>query len=122
MLDWYKNKYANFSGRATRSEYGLSILLMLVLFYAAIFFFNFIDSYYLKAIINSKTMIFFLFIPFNAVTVRRIRDLGFNGGFVFLNFIPYVNFLLVICLLIFKGEDNRNAYGENPSELKVIEE
>ena len=122
MLDWYKNKYANFSGRANRSEYGLSILLMLVLFYAAIFFFNFIDSYYLKAIINSKTMIFFLFIPFNAVTVRRIRDLGYNGGFVFLNFIPYVNFLLVICLLIIKGEDNRNAYGENPSELKFIEE
>lgn len=122
MMEWYNNKFANFSGRATRREYALSILLMLVLFYAAIFFFNFIDSYYLKAIINSKTMIFFLFIPFNAVTVRRIRDLGYNGGFVFLNFIPYINLILILCLLIFKGEENRNAYGWSPYNEEIIQE
>jgi uncharacterized membrane protein YhaH (DUF805 family) len=121
-MEWYNNKFANFSGRATRREYALSILLMLVLFYAAIFFFNFIDSYYLKAIINSKTMIFFLFIPFNAVTVRRIRDLGYNGGFVFLNFIPYINLILILCLLIFKGEENRNAYGWSPYNEEIIQE
>lgn len=114
MIDWYKNRYANFSGRATRSEYVLSILFMVVVFYAAVLFFNFINSYYLKALINSKTMIFFLLIPINAVSVRRIRDLGYNGGLVFLNFIPYINFIFILCLLIFKGEENRNAYGDSP--------
>jgi uncharacterized membrane protein YhaH (DUF805 family) len=54
--------------------------------------------------------------------VRRIRDLGFNGGFVFLNFIPYINLLLIFCLLIIKGEDKKNAYGENPYELKIVAE
>ncbi len=54
--------------------------------------------------------------------MRRIRDLGFNGGFVFLNFIPYINLLLIFCLLIIKGEDKKNAYGENPYELKIVAE
>lgn len=58
-----------------------------------------------------------LLIPFSAVTVRRIRDLGFNGGWIFLNSIPYINFLLILCLLLIKGENKKNAYGENPYEL-----
>ena len=122
MMDWYKNKYANFSGRATRSEYAVSLLVMLISFYAVQFFFNFVDSYFLKALINSKTMIFFLFIPFNAITVRRIRDLGYNGGFVFINFIPYINLIFILCLLIFKGEENRNAYGYSPYVDELINE
>jgi len=122
MLDWYNNKYANFSGRATRSEYGFWVLFVFLLFLAVPYFAHFTNNFLVKALLSTKALTFLVFIPINAVTVRRIRDLGFNGGFVFLNFIPYVNFLLVICLLIIKGEDKRNAYGENPGELKFVEE
>ena len=123
MIEWYNNRFANFSGRATRTEY-VAWLLILIILYATIpyFIWYLTNNFILRTLINSKTLIFLLFIPFNAVTVRRIRDLGFNGGFVFLNFIPYVNLLLVICLLIFKGEDEKNAYGENPYAPKIIKE
>ncbi len=117
MMESFINRYANFSDRATRSEHAISLLVMLLSYCGALFFFNFVDNYFLKALINSKTMIFYLLIPFSVVTVRRIRDLGFNGGWVFLNFIPYINLLLILCLLFIKGENKKNAYGENPYEL-----
>ena len=122
MLDWYNNKYANFSGRATRREYGFWVLFLFLLFLVVPYFAHFTNNFLAKAFLSTKALTFLVFIPINAVTVRRIRDLGFNGGFVFLNFIPYVNFLLVICLLIIKGEDKRNVYGENPGVLKFVEE
>jgi len=121
MIEWYKNYYANFSGRATRSEYAVSLLVMLLLFFAIIFFSKLTSSYFLKAILNSTILTFFFIIPFNAVTVRRIRDLGYNGGFVFLNFIPYINLIFILALLILKGEEDRNAYGESPYNKEVIQ-
>lgn len=121
MIEWYNNRYANFTGRATRIEYGVWIFfLILILFLAPII--PHFTSNNLALVFNSRVLGFLLIIPLSAVTVRRIRDLGFNGGFVFLTFIPYVNFLLVLSLLIIKGEDKRNAYGENPYELEVLEE
>jgi uncharacterized membrane protein YhaH (DUF805 family) len=121
MIEWYTNYYANFSGRATRIEYGVSLLVMLLLSVAIIFFSNLTSSYFLKAFLNPTTLAFFFIIPLSAVTVRRIRDLGYNGGFVFLNFIPYINFIFILCLLIVKGEEDRNAYGESPYNEEIIQ-
>ena len=121
MMEWYSNKYANFSGRATRLEYGIWIIFVIFIFVLAFVIRSF-TSNYLALVFDSRVLNFLLIIPLSAVTVRRIRDLGFNGGFVFLNFIPYVNFLLVLSLLIVKGEDKKNAYGENPYELEIVEE
>lgn len=121
MIEWYKNYYANFTGRATRIEYAVSLLVMLLLFFAIIFFSNLTNSYFLKAFLNATTLVFFFIIPFSAVTVRRVRDLGYNGGFVFLNFIPYINFIFILCLLIVKGEEDRNAYGESPYSEEIIQ-
>ena len=118
-MEWYSNKYANFSGRANRLEYGIWIIFVIFILAFVIRRFT---SNYLVLVFDSRVLDFLLIIPLSAVTARRIRDLGFNGGFVFLNFIPYVNFLLVLSLLIVKGEDKKNAYGENPYELKIVEE
>jgi uncharacterized membrane protein YhaH (DUF805 family) len=121
MVEWYNNRYANFSGCATRSEYG-AWLLFGILAYICVYYFGILSLSRLAIALNMKFLFFLLFIPLNAVSVRRIRDLGFNGGFVFLNFIPYINLLLIFCLLIIKGEDKKNAYGENPYELKIVAE
>jgi len=121
MIEWYNNKYANFSGRATRQEYGVWLIFVILILIVSPLIPHF-TSNYLALVFNSRVLGFLLIIPLSAVTVRRIRDLGFNGGFIFLNFIPYVNFLLVLSLLIIKGENKKNAYGESPYELEILEE
>ncbi len=121
MMEWYNNKFANFSGRASRMEYGSWILFMSIMLIVVSLFAYFIDDNLVRSL-NFQILIFVLFIPIQAVTVRRIRDLGFNGGYIFLNFIPYINFLLVLVLLIVKGENKKNAYGENPYTLDIIAE
>lgn len=121
MIEWYNNKFANFSGRATRSEYGIWLFFMFLMFIVVSLFAYSINDNLIRAL-DFQIFIFLLFIPLQAVTVRRIRDLGFNGGYIFLNFIPYINFLLVLVLLIVKGENKKNAYGENPYTLDIIAE
>jgi uncharacterized membrane protein YhaH (DUF805 family) len=120
-MEWYNNRFANFSGRSTRIEYGTWLLFIFLMFVVVSVFTYFIDDNLVR-VLNFQILIFLLFIPIQAVTARRIRDLGFNGGFVFLNFIPYINFLLVLTLLIVKGENKKNAYGENPYAPEIVAE
>lgn len=120
MLEWYNKRYANFSGRATRSEYTTWLLLGFLIYIGGCFFGYLVKNNIVFYFLNYQVLGLLLLIPFSAVTVRRIRDLGFNGGWVFLNFIPYVNVILVLSLLIFKGEEKNNSYGENPYELEKV--
>lgn len=58
-----------------------------------------------------------------AVTVRRFHDLNLSGWLYLLalalNFIPFVNFLVwiaVLVLMCLKGTDGPNKYGEDPTQ------
>lgn len=117
MIEWYNNRYANFSGRATRSEYASWLLFgfLIVIVFSCFGYLS--KNIIVFSFLNFKVISLLLLIPFSAVTVRRIRDLGFNGGWIFLNSIPYINLLLILCLLLIKGKNKKNAYGENPYEL-----
>ena len=119
MMEWYKNRFANFSGRATRSEYFTVILygFLTLIVLSCLGYLS--KNIFVLAFLNLKSISLILLIPFSAVTVRRIRDLGFNGGWFFLNFIPFVNLLLILCLLFIKGEEKKNAYGESPYNLEM---
>lgn len=60
---------------------------------------------------------FALWLPALAVTVRRLHDRDMSGWFVLLNFIPVVNYVGWLILLIFMvlpGNEGENSYGENP--------
>lgn len=113
MIEFYKRRYANFSGRATRREYALWFLFV-SLFIVGILVLGFFTNNKIGSFFNFYIFNLVLFVPFQAITVRRIRDLGFSGAFVFLNYIPIINLLLIVCLLIIKGENKKNAYGDSP--------
>jgi uncharacterized membrane protein YhaH (DUF805 family) len=58
-----------------------------------------------------------------AVTIRRFHDLNLSGWLYLLalalNFIPFVNFLVwiaVLVLMCLKGTDGPNKYGEDPTQ------
>lgn len=132
----FKDKYATFSGRASRSEYWWSFLFLVIaeVVVAGVLF-------ALAAVLGvgddlatggfSILMIvfvglFFVFmlaviIPMIAVTVRRLHDRNMSGwwylGFVVLGLVPYVGFLATIALLVLmvlKGTEGDNRFGADP--------
>ncbi|WP_343315647.1 DUF805 domain-containing protein [Brucella sp. BE17] len=126
-----KQKYATFSGRASRSEYWwFSLFYTLVL--AALFISGLVirmiagtgeafSLAYLIVMIPAAIFMLALIIPFIALQVRRFHDRNLSGWWylllMVLSAIPYVGFLASIASLvitILKGTDGPNKFGADP--------
>lgn len=112
-MEWYNNKFANFSGRATRSEYRYFILIffMVVLVICLLYW---VTKNYLTLIFNLCVFQLAIFVPMQAVTIRRLKDLGMKWSFSLLIFLPFFNLLLIMYLLLTPGQRGQNQYGEDP--------
>lgn len=82
------SQYADFKGRATRSEFWYFVLFM----YLASFFGGVVDGF-AKTEFFGSLVFFGLVIPYIAVAVRRMHDAGKNGWFML---IPFYNFVLTL--------------------------
>ena len=102
-------KYAVFSGRATRSEFWLFILI------------NAIVSITLGGLLSVEFLfsLFYLafhlaiLIPSIAVLVRRLHDTGRSGWWYFVAFIPLIGSIILIIFLVGRS-DQDNEYGLVP--------
>ena len=111
MINAIKNffkGYVDFEGRSTRSEYWwvwLTNILLLIPLYSA--YFNAIFSegsegaFLALGGLSIIYMIFglALFLPWLALTVRRLRDAGFHWALIFVGFIPMVGGFALLVLL-----------------------
>ncbi|MDI1318420.1 DUF805 domain-containing protein [Flavobacterium sp.] len=120
MINWYKKvvfeNYANFNGRARRSEYWYFALMNLILFIVAALLdnllgFNFapLPYGYLYALLGLAT-----FIPGLAVAVRRLHDVGKSGWFYFIVLIPIIGAIWLLVLFFTEGDQGENQYGSDP--------
>ncbi len=105
------NKYADFSGRARRSEYWYWYLFNLIVSMAVnilAFPMSPIASAIFSGIISLA-----LFIPNLAVGVRRLHDTGRSGWMYLIGLIPCIG---IIFLIIWFCEDSHgdNEYGPSP--------
>ncbi|UUV20254.1 DUF805 domain-containing protein [Paenimyroides aestuarii] len=130
MIDWYKKvvfeNYANFNGRARRSEYWYFVLC------------NFLITMclYIPMIISMGVSgeqqpgaLFYLFfalimiyslailVPSLAVAVRRLHDTGRSGWFYFVGLIPLVGSILLLVWFFTEGQRGTNEYGPDPKEV-----
>ena len=99
------NKYATFKGRARRSEYWwwyLAMVLLNIIVY-------FIGSTGLSYIVSLAFII-----PNLAVAMRRLHDIGKSGWFILIGLIPLIGAIILIVWFCQQGENQANAYGENP--------
>ena len=114
MIEAYKKfwkGYVDFEGRSTRSDYWFAYLanmLTVVAFYVLLAVFGGIagatDSSFLAVISLILLLIFFAYgiaacLPGIAVTVRRLREAGYNWPYIFVAFIPFVGGIILIVLL-----------------------
>ncbi len=126
-----KQKYATFSGRASRSEYWwfqlfywLVLLAFGVVFGILMALFDRGEGFsavYLIAIIPAAIFMLALIIPILALQIRRFHDYNLSGWWylllVVLGFIPYLGILASIAILVIsvlKGTDGPNKFGGDP--------
>lgn len=121
-FDYFKeafiHNYANFSGRARRSEYWYFILfnsiISLIINGLAYVFEN--TSSTSISIINLTSWMHtgIVILPYLAVSVRRLHDTGKSGWLYFLILIPVVGAIILFVFFITEGTKGWNEYGEDP--------
>jgi uncharacterized membrane protein YhaH (DUF805 family) len=113
-------KYAVFTGRARRSEYWFFVLFSCLIVIAL----GAAGLYVAKLTGGPPTLAEYLvdffslliFIPSLAVSVRRLHDIGMNGWWVLLNFVPLGGLVLIV-LFCQDSQSGDNSYGPNPKEV-----
>ena len=105
------SNYANFNGRARRSEFWYWYLFTCVLSLVTMVIGNAVHFTYLSSIFALAVMV-----PSIAVGVRRLHDIGKSGWFYLLFIIPIVGFILMIVWGTKDSQPGQNEYGPNPKE------
>jgi uncharacterized membrane protein YhaH (DUF805 family) len=120
MIEWYKKvvfeNYANFSGRARRSEYWyytlagliISVILMVVDNVVGLTFG--IGETGVLGVIYSLAV----FLPGLAVLVRRLHDVGKSGWFFLIILIPLIGSIWLLVLFCTDSDEGANQYGPDP--------
>jgi len=98
-------KYVEFSGRASRPEFWWFALFQFVLLLVT----QFIDERLYVAIA------LVLLLPSIAVGARRLHDVGRNGWYLLINFIPIIGTLVLIYFWVQPTQAESNQWGAPPA-------
>ena len=109
------SKYADFSGRARRSEYWYFTLFNLIVSLVLALLGNLVGGQngQFSTILSSLYSLAVL-IPGLAVSWRRLHDVGKSGGYYFIGLIPLVGIILLIVWFCRDSVPGYNQYGSNP--------
>jgi uncharacterized membrane protein YhaH (DUF805 family) len=108
-------KYADFSGRARRTEYWLFVL------------FNMVIAVLLSVIdyvLSSPGIIGLLFalailLPSIAVGVRRLHDTDRSGWWLLIAFVPLIGGIVLLVFFVLDSTPGDNKYGASPKAATV---
>lgn len=103
-ISTFKN-FANFSGRASRTEYWTFTLINMVIIIPLFLISEWIGVLFGLAVI----------LPGLAVGVRRLHDTDRSGLFMLLSLVPILSIALVI-LFLFESTPGDNRFGPNPHQ------
>jgi len=120
-MNWYLlvlKKFADFNGRARRTEYWMFVLFNIIFGIVAAV----IDNVVGTAIDGVGYGLFYILymlavlIPGLAVAVRRLHDTGKSGWMLLVALIPLVGAIWLLVLMVTEGTPGENQYGSNPKE------
>jgi uncharacterized membrane protein YhaH (DUF805 family) len=108
-------KYADFSGRARRTEYWLFFLFNLVIAMVL----GVVD--FLLGTLGALGAVFALaiLIPSIAVAARRMHDTNRSGWWLLIAFIPVIGTIALIIFLLLDSDPGENRFGSNPKATVV---
>lgn len=120
MFQWYKKvvfeNYANFSGRARRSEYWYFAVVNLLLAILAFIIDSFLGLNFDEGSGGPLYLLVALgtLLPGLAVMVRRLHDQNKSGLYVLIIFVPLIGSIWLLILLFKDGTSGKNKYGDDP--------
>jgi uncharacterized membrane protein YhaH (DUF805 family) len=113
-------KYADFSGRARRSEYWFFTLFnVLITIVLALLGLNLVRLFGLNqngAFGLAYLYLLVAFLPTLAVSVRRLHDIGLSGWWYLIVFVPFGGLVLTV-LAVIDSQGGTNRFGPNPKDL-----
>ncbi len=104
-------KYAEFDGRATRTEFWMFVLFNLIISLLLMFIDGMTGLNILQAIYSLAVLI-----PGLAVSVRRLHDIGKSGWMILVALIPLIGLVWLLVLYCMDSTPGKNKYGSNPKE------
>lgn len=108
FLDPVKNHYADFTGRATRQQYWMYILIYILLYIAVAIVAEIINVMALPLLFSLAVLV-----PGLAITARRLHDIGKSGWWQLIGFVPILG-LIVMIIFTIKDSAPANEWGPNP--------
>jgi uncharacterized membrane protein YhaH (DUF805 family) len=117
-------KYADFQGRARRSEYWFFYLFNVLIFTAFFILMGLAGSTNdttspnrpLAAVVGIAFLLFVLasILPHLAVAVRRLHDTGRSGWWYLIALVPFVGGIILLVFLCLGGTHGPNEFGPDP--------
>jgi len=113
-MNWYLEvlkKYAEFTGRARRTEYWMFFLINLIIAVILVV----VEM----AVITGPGVLYGIYmlailLPALGVTVRRLHDTGRTGWWVLVWLIPIVGPIVILVFMVLDSQPGDNEYGPNP--------
>ncbi|MBD3807717.1 MAG: DUF805 domain-containing protein [Epsilonproteobacteria bacterium] len=114
-----KQKYADFDGRASRSEYWWFALFQFLIYLVLTLVTGGIINYETGEMNSFGAIVLLLavlalIVPAIAAAVRRLHDTDKSGWWYLISFIPYVGGIILLVLLALPGTSEPNRFGEVP--------
>lgn len=116
-FEYYKQalqKYAEFKGRANRSQYWYFVLYNTLIGLALTMIGEAYDSLSILSALYGLGIV----IPSLAVAVRRLHDTNRSGWWLLINLLPVIGQLVLLYFYILPGDKKANKYGTTPKLIK----
>jgi uncharacterized membrane protein YhaH (DUF805 family) len=133
-MNWYMEvlrKYADFNGRARRTEYWMFTLFNILIYmglgilaFAAIALMGRSSSNSAAVLLVVAPIWLYglaVIIPGLAVSVRRLHDTGRSGWFILVAFIPFVGGIILLVFTCMDSQPGPNLYGPNPKGVQAFQ-
>ena len=109
FIDPIKNQYADFTGRTTRQQFWMYVLV-----YIGIAIVVGIVGAIIKMPFLGNILSLALLVPSWAIGARRLHDIGKSGWWQLIGVIPILGAIILIVWMATKGDKEANQYGPAP--------
>lgn len=103
--------YADFNGRARRSEYWYFVLFNVIVGFCIGFVSALVGISWLGYVYDVA-----VFVPSLAVAIRRMHDIGKSGWWILISLIPLIGWIWYLILCCKDSQPGANEYGPNPKD------
>jgi uncharacterized membrane protein YhaH (DUF805 family) len=98
-------KYADFSGRATRKQYWMFVLIYSIIYIVLALIDGALNTLWLTSIFS-----LIIFIPSISIGARRLHDIGRTGWWQLIYLVPLIG-LIVMLIFLCQDSQDENEHG-----------